>query len=348
VQPGNCWLDGSASSKAAARSRVSFALRAATQNRSREKHAPIEAPSTRRAHTRRSPGYEGAQNRPQVAASPERIALPKFYRRTTRIPDRRLRHSNRSRAPVPICFSRRRSAAHRPAGNAPWAELKQVEQDLIISRALVDLFADPALARELRFRGGTALHKLYLPKPLRYSEDLDLVRTTAGPIGPVLDRIRHRLEPWLGHAAFEQSEAAPKLRFQVLAEDGSGTIKLKVEINIREVQAFGPPQTIPFEVENPWYAGGADIATFSGEELLATKLRALLQRDKRRDLFDLFHALSAFPDLDTARTLDCCAFYLDDGGTPISRAQAEQRMFAKLAATRFMTDIRLRRKKRRS
>jgi hypothetical protein len=32
--------------------------------------------------------------------------------------------------------------------------------------------------------------------------------------------------------------------------------------------------------------------------------------------------------------------YLDGGGTPISRAQAEQRMFAKLAAPRFLTDIR--------
>src|SRR5713101_7987703 len=70
------------------------------------------------------------------------------------------------------------------SAKAPWPEMRQVEQDLIISRALVELFADPALAQELRFRGGTALHKLHLPKPLRYSEDIDLVRTAAGPIGP--------------------------------------------------------------------------------------------------------------------------------------------------------------------
>ena len=70
------------------------------------------------------------------------------------------------------------------SAKAPWADMRQVEQDLIISRALVELFADPMLARELRFRGGTALHKLHLTKPLRYSEDIDLVRTEAGPIGP--------------------------------------------------------------------------------------------------------------------------------------------------------------------
>ena len=92
------------------------------------------------------------------------------------------------------------------SASAPWADMRQVEQDLIISRALVDLFADPMLARELRFRGGTALHKLHLPRPLRYSEDIDLVRTAAGPIGPILDRIREMLEPWLGRAAFEQSD----------------------------------------------------------------------------------------------------------------------------------------------
>lgn len=84
-------------------------------------------------------------------------------------------------------------------GNAvPWAEPRQVEQDLIISRALVDIFSDGFLSEQLRFRGGTALNKLHFPEPIRYSEDIDLVRTTEGPIGPVIDRIRERLEPWLG------------------------------------------------------------------------------------------------------------------------------------------------------
>lgn len=77
----------------------------------------------------------------------------------------------------------------------PWAEQRQVEQDLIISGAIVDLFADPFLREQLRFRGGTALNKLHFPAPIRYSEDIDLVRTTSGPIGPILDRVRERLEP---------------------------------------------------------------------------------------------------------------------------------------------------------
>ncbi len=83
---------------------------------------------------------------------------------------------------------------------APWASQRQVEQDLIISRALVAIFSDPFLRGELRFRGGTALNKLHFPAPLRYSEDIDLVRTTAGPIGPVFDRVHDVLDPWLGKA----------------------------------------------------------------------------------------------------------------------------------------------------
>jgi predicted nucleotidyltransferase component of viral defense system len=70
------------------------------------------------------------------------------------------------------------------AAVAPWAELRQIEQDLIISRALVELFRDDFLRRELRFRGGTALNKIHFPAPLRYPEDIDLVGTTHGPIRP--------------------------------------------------------------------------------------------------------------------------------------------------------------------
>ena len=226
------------------------------------------------------------------------------------------------------------------SASAPWAEIRQVEQDLIISRALIDLFGDPMLAHELRLRGGTALHKLLLPRPLRYSEDIDLVRTTAGPIGPILDRSRERLEPWLGHATFEQSITAPKLRFRVPGEDGTGDIRLKVEINTREIEAFDPPHAIRYSVANPWFEGGAEISTFSREELLATKLRALLQRNKGRDLLDLFEALETFEALDNRRIVECLGLYIERGGTPISRAQAEERMFAKLAAPRFVVDIR--------
>lgn len=202
---------------------------------------------------------------------------------------------------------------------APWSEQKQVEQDLLISRALVAIFGDPFLAGELRFRGGTALNKLHFPQALRYSEDVDLVRTSHGPIRPLLDALRAVLEPWLGKPTFEQSPVAPKLVFRAPAEDG-GQLRLKVEINTRETEAFDSPLAIPFRVDNPWFSGQAQVATFSREEMLATKLRALLQRNKGRDLFDLSHALQVFEDLDTARVIDYLGRYLQHAGQRVSRA----------------------------
>jgi predicted nucleotidyltransferase component of viral defense system len=224
----------------------------------------------------------------------------------------------------------------------PWGDLRQVEQDLIISRAIVDLFADPFLRGELRFRGGTALHKLHFPVPMRYSEDIDLVRTTSGPVGPILARVREVLEPWLGHAAFERSPVAPKLLFRVPAEDTAiaPTIRLKVEINTWEVVAHDPPLEVDFSVENPWFSGRASVCTFSREEILATKLRALLQRNKGRDLYDLAHALTAFEGLSARRVVECLGLYLQRTGARISRAEAEERMFAKVRRPGLLTDLR--------
>ncbi len=52
---------------------------------------------------------------------------------------------------------------------APWKHFSQVEQDLVISRTLVELFSDDYLKENLAFRGGTALHKLYLDPAPRFS-----------------------------------------------------------------------------------------------------------------------------------------------------------------------------------
>jgi predicted nucleotidyltransferase component of viral defense system len=226
--------------------------------------------------------------------------------------------------------------------HVPWVEQRQVEQDLIISRVLVELFNDTLLSEHLRFRGGTALNKLHFPKPLRYSEDIDLTRTSHGPIKPVMDAARTLLEPWMGQPKVEQTAAAVKLRFRITPEDQSSPqpIRLKIEINIVETRPHHRPQSLPFAVSNPWFSGQTNIATFSKEEILATKLRALLQRNKGRDLIDLAHAAAVFEPLDFARVANCLKRYLDDSGLTISRAQAEERMFAKFARPDFLADVR--------
>ena len=72
---------------------------------------------------------------------------------------------------------------------APWIRMEQVEQDLLICRTLVSIFSDDYLGSHLAFRGGTAIHKLFLSPQSRYSEDIDLVQVQAEPIKETYDRL---------------------------------------------------------------------------------------------------------------------------------------------------------------
>ena len=109
----------------------------------------------------------------------------------------------------------------------PWTDPGLGEQDLVHS--------DPALARSLALRGGTALHKLALVPPGRYSEDIDLVQTAAGPIGPLLSGIRRRLDPWLGTPTRDQAASSVTLLYRFDSEvPPVRRLRLQVEINTRE------------------------------------------------------------------------------------------------------------------
>lgn len=85
----------------------------------------------------------------------------------------------------------------------PWKSNEQVEQDLIISRALLEIYNDDYLSTNLAFRGGTALHKLYLSPQSRYSEDIDLVQIIGGPIKKMIDLLEKRLY-FLGKPSVKQ------------------------------------------------------------------------------------------------------------------------------------------------
>lgn len=218
---------------------------------------------------------------------------------------------------------------------APWPDARQVEQDLVICRALCDLFNAPALRGKLAFRGGTAINKLLFKQPLRYSEDIDLVQTQAEPIGTTVDAIRAALS-WLGKCNREQAGHSMHLVFKFTSEaDSQATLKLKVEINTREHSPLFGIRSYPFEVTNDWYQSKTEIASFEPEELFGTKLRALLQRRKNRDLFDLHHGLEQLA-LDRDKLIACFDHYLALEGKPITRALAEQRMLEKL--TRSLTE----------
>jgi hypothetical protein len=98
---------------------------------------------------------------------------------------------------------------------APFGLDTQVEQDLVLSRAMVAIFNDPLLNQFLAIRGGTALHKLYFDPPGRYS-DIDLVQVSAGPAGTMMAALHDTLNPWLGRPRTRQGAGRITYIYRVL------------------------------------------------------------------------------------------------------------------------------------
>lgn len=194
--------------------------------------------------------------------------------------------------------------------NAPWKEFMQVEQDLVISRTLVELFSDDFLSDNLAFRGGTALHKLYLNPAPRYSEDIDLVQIKPGPIKPIMKRIGEVVTFFEEKRNTKIGGHGAKALYRFNSEYENIRLRLKLEINCKEHFNVLPRVEFPFEVKSNWFEGKANIRTYNINELLGTKLRALYQRSKGRDLFDLNYSRLNV-ELDNELILKCFKEYMN-------------------------------------
>ena len=222
--------------------------------------------------------------------------------------------------------------------SAPWISDAQVEQDLIISRMLVDLFRDSPIKNKLAFRGGTALHKLFLAPAVRYSEDIDLVQINAEPIGPVLDVIRKRFDAMLGTPKWDQKAGTVTLYYRTESEiPPTMPLRIKVEINTREhFTAFGYKKH-RFKLESHWESGECEITTYQLEGLLGTKLRALYQRRKGRDLLDLWLGLTA-GKADGEKIVKAFKKYIAEDGLKISKKEFQLNLKQKISNTSFLGD----------
>ncbi|RNL95185.1 nucleotidyl transferase AbiEii/AbiGii toxin family protein [Sinomicrobium pectinilyticum] len=193
--------------------------------------------------------------------------------------------------------------------NAPWKEFSQVEQDLIISRTLIEIFSDDFLRENLAFRGGTALHKLYLNPAPRYSEDIDLVQIKPGPIKPIMQRLGEVITFFEEKRSTKIGGHGAKAFYRFTSEYENIRLRLKLEINCKEHFNILPWVEFPYEVDSNWFKGKTNIRTYDIQELLGTKLRALYQRNKGRDLFDLDYSRLK-KELDYPLILNCFKEYM--------------------------------------
>jgi len=222
---------------------------------------------------------------------------------------------------------------------ASWPEDAQVEQDLVIEKALLQIFSDPFLQERLAFRGGTALHKLFLKPQARYSEDIDLVQIKSEPIKDTLSALRRQLK-FLGKPKIKQNANNNTAIYRFESEvPPIINLRLKIEINCREHFTVLGYKDIEHSIENTWSKGVCQLTTFEAEEMLGTKLRALYQRKKGRDLFDLHYALTNI-DLNIESIMKCYKEYIAFSvKNPPTKKQYLSNMEEKIADPDFRGDI---------
>jgi predicted nucleotidyltransferase component of viral defense system len=220
---------------------------------------------------------------------------------------------------------------------APWKSLQMVEQDLILSRILVEIYTQPKIKENLAFRGGTALNKLYINPPARFSEDIDLVQINSEPIGETLDQLRAAIDPWLGKPKWKVTQRSVKIYYSYQSVDNE-PVKIKIEINTTEHFHLKDLKKEKLSMNSEWFNGEADLLVYQFDEMIATKFKALYQRRKGRDLFDTWMVLSRNL-VDTSETVKLLEEYCKKVDEQITRAQFEQNMILKKEHAEFKMDM---------
>jgi predicted nucleotidyltransferase component of viral defense system len=239
-------------------------------------------------------------------------------------------------------------------GRVPWPTLAQVEQDLQLCRAIDAIFSDKFLASQVAMRGGTLLHKVHLAPAARYSEDIDLVAIGDRPEGHIKRSLRRVLKDVLGspqHSTWEAwklavRNAAKKSRLlrMIYALPSVGApgrqLEIQIETNMTERVPCRPIQRLPFAFSFRGARIDTLINAYDVNEMLGTKMRALFQRQKGRDLFDLYWALThAKPPVSPADIIDSFQHYMNQEGTIARRGAFTEALRGQLENRGFCRDM---------
>jgi predicted nucleotidyltransferase component of viral defense system len=249
-------------------------------------------------------------------------------------------------------ITRRDVMAHQSV--VPWPRQLQVEQDLLLCRAMVALFDDSFLQTQIAMRGGTLLHKVHLAPPSRYSEDIDLVVVGDRPEGHIrraLNRVLSgvlgtpKLSAWGDLKLAIRNTVKPsrvlRMTYAVPSLVAPGTsLEIVVEANVTERTPHLPVIRIPFAFPFQDSMIKTQVTGYDIHEMLGTKLRALFQRRRGRDLFDIYWALTlAKPAVVPARIIESFQHYLKLEGSAAGRAEFIALLDGHLADRGFCSDM---------
>jgi predicted nucleotidyltransferase component of viral defense system len=236
----------------------------------------------------------------------------------------------------------------------PWAAQYQVEQDLLLCRAMVALFDDGFLSGQIAMRGGTLLHKAHLAPASRYSEDIDLVVVGDRPEDHIRQAIRRVLMDVLGTPKTSvwdslklalrnavQPSRVLRMTYSLpsIIEPGR-SLDIVVEANVTERTPHRAVVEIPFSFPFREKTIQSRIKGYDIHEMLGTKMRAMFQRKRGRDLFDLYWALTKSPSpVDSAAIIESFQHYMKQEGTTAGRAEFVAILESHLKDRGFCSDM---------
>ena len=184
-----------------------------------------------------------------------------------------------------------------------------VEKDFVLGWTLWGIGSDAKLANTWVFKGGTCLKKCYI-ETFRFSEDLDFTVMPGGPLAP--DEVMPILQAMLVRVAAESgidfSIAPPQYKMRPMGQSAEGKIyyrgprgapqaaRIKLDLNADEKVARPTvlraiSHTYPDKLPEPGV-----VRCYGFEEVFAEKIRAMGERSRPRDLYDIVN-LFRRPDL---------------------------------------------------
>jgi predicted nucleotidyltransferase component of viral defense system len=118
------------------------------------------------------------------------------------------------------------------------------------------------------------------------------------------------------------------------------SLEIAVEANVTERLSHQPIMRIPFEIPFRGVPMKTTINGYDIHEMLGTKMRALFQRRRGRDLFDLYHALTlARPPVDPDAVVRSFLHYLKQENSRAGRREFISILDAHLTDAGFLSDM---------
>jgi predicted nucleotidyltransferase component of viral defense system len=198
-------------------------------------------------------------------------------------------------------------------------EARIVEKDYILGWVLAGIYRDPLLAATWVFKGGTCLKKCFF-ETYRFSEDLDFTVTDAAQLEAALLEARFReLSDWLYDTAGIELPADLR-RFEIynnrrggvccegrigyrgpIAPRGGDLPRIKIDLTAEEIVVLPTVMRPVAHIYSDAPAEGISARCYAFEEVFGEKIRALSERSRPRDLYDVinlfrngeFHAVAA-------------------------------------------------------